>query len=878
MSEWLHQLRLRLRALSRARQLEQDLEDEMAFHLAMREQAMREDGVAAGDARDGARRQFGNTLIVKESLRELWGWGAIDRAWSDVRFGARLALRQRSFTALVVVTLALGIGTTTAMFTIVDAVLLRPFSIPDPERVVIVWETNLERGVTSNVASTANYVEWKKQVASLPQLGAFGERSDNRTDGAAAEQLNGALASASFFDVLAVQPAAGRFFRADEDVPGNRHFVVLGHDYWRRAYGGDPGAVGRTIAINGEAHQILGVMPPMRAPFVADVWRPMAPNVAELDPGNHDILVVGRLAPGQRAEEPEAEIQTIAARLAAAYPQTNAGWSARIEPLYDAVVQASTRRSMLVLMGAVALLLLIACINVANLLLARGTQRQREISTRLALGASRGRVVAQLLSEAGLVSILGAALGLLVAVWSLGLAEWVYPDDIGGTGGLTLNSYALLFAGLVTIATTFVVGIVPALRVSRARFDGSLMGMARTVTDAPGAARMRNSLVVMEIALALVLLVGAGLLIRSVDRLRQEPLGFSPEGVVTAKLGFYSERYQTSLQPYNSFIEGLVTDLESKPGILAAGLSSSIPLAGGYTVMQVRLEGAGPELATGVQADWRVIGGNYLSAMGIPLKAGRAFTAADNRERKVRSTIITESLAERLWPGQDPIGRHILVGDSRRPYEVVGVTTASRLRVLGRSTEPAMYFHYLQFPWASMSLAVRTTGTPRGLDRTIRVAVASLDHEQPVADIRAMPDIVSDAAAAPRMNASLVTVFAVLALTLAGVGIYGLMSYAAAQRTSEIGIRLALGAKPAAMFMLVGLQGLRLGALGLGIGLAGAVAAGQALGVLLYQVSPIDAATYGAVFGIILAVTVAACYVPARRAMRTDASVVLRHE
>jgi putative ABC transport system permease protein len=876
--EWLNALKLRLSAVWRGKQLERDLDDEMAFHLAMREQSLRDHGAAPDEARHRARRQFGNTLIVKESLREQWRWGAIDRVWNDQRFGVRLALRQRSFTAIVVLTLALGIGTTTAMFTIVDAVLLRPFSIPHPERVVVVWETNRERGVTGSVASAANYVDWKQNVSSLPDLGAFGHRSDNRTDGPAAEQLNGALASASFFAVLAVQPAAGRFFRPDEDQPANRHVTILGHEYWRRAFAGDAAAIGRTIAINGEPHEIIGVMPPMRAPFVADLWRPMAPDVADLDRGDHDIIVIGRLAPGQSAEGPEAEIQTVAARLADAYPQTNAGWSARIEPLYDAVVQPSTRRSMLVLMGAVVLLLVIASINVANLLLARGTQRQREISTRLALGASRGRVVAQLLSEAAMVAVVGAALGLLVAVWSLSLAEWIYADDIGGAGGLSLNAPALIFAGLVTVATTIIVGILPALRASRVRFDGGLMGMARTMTDAPGGMRLRNALVVLEIALALVLLVGSGLLIRSIERLRQEPLGFAADGVVTAKLGFYGARYQTSVQPYYTFIEGLVADLESRPGIAAAGLSSSIPLAGGYTVMQVRLKDGGPELAAGVQADWRVIGGNYLTAMRIPLKAGRGFTAADNSERSVRSTIINEPLAEQLWPGQDPIGRQMLVGDSRRPYEVVGVTATSRMRVLGRGAEPAMYFHYRQFSWASMSLAVRTEGSPRAPDRMIRQAVASLDPEQPVADIRTLADIVNDAAAAPRMNAALVTVFAVMALTLAGIGVYGLMSYAAAQRTSEIGVRLALGARPVTMFMLVWLQGLRLGGFGLGLGLFAAIVAGQAIGAMLYQVSPIDPITHGAVFGIILVVVVAASYIPARRAMHTDASVVLRHE
>jgi putative ABC transport system permease protein len=878
MGERWHELWLRVRSAFRAQELDRDLDDEMAFHLAMREQSLREDGVSEAAARDAAKRQFGNTLRVKETLREQWRWGPLDRAWQDARFGFRLARRQRSFTAVVVLTLALGIGSTTAMFTIIDAVLLRPFTVADPDRIVIVWETNRERGRDRSSASVANYVDWQQRFTSFPDLGAFGTRTDNRTDGAAAQQINGGVASPAFFRVLGVQPAAGRFFRPDEARPASSQVAVLGHEYWQREFNGDAGVVGRSIAINGAPYEIVGIMPPMRQPFVAEVWRPMAPIVEELDRGDHDIIVIGRLSPGQGMAQPEAELRAIAENLAAAYPTTNAGWSVRLESLYDAVVEPVTRRSMTLLMGAVAVLLLIVCINVANLMLARGTQRQREISTRLALGASRGRVVAQLLSEAGVLAAFGAVAGLLVAVWALRLAEWVYQDDIGGAAGLTLNSYALLFAGAIAVATTFIVGLVPALRASRARFEGGLMGMARTTTESPSAGRLRRTLVVSEIALALVLLVGAGLLLRSVDRLQREPLGFAPQGVVTAKLGFYSERYQTSLQAYTSFIDGLVTDLEARPGIVAAGMSSSIPFAGGYTVMQVRLDGAGPELAAGVQADWRVIAGNYFGAMGIPLKAGRGFDATDDRERPVRSTIVNEALAERLWPGQDPIGRFMLVSDARRPYEVIGVTRASRMRALGQAAEPTMYFHYRQFPWSSMALAVRADGPPRSLDRMIRSAVAAQDRDVPVAEVREMGDIVSDASASPQLNASVVSVFAVLALTLAGIGIYGLMSYAAAQRTQEIGIRLALGARPVAMFTLVWLQGLRLGALGLAIGIAGALAAGQALGALLYQVSPADPVTYGSVFGLMLSVTLLACYIPARRAMRTDAAIVLRHE
>jgi putative ABC transport system permease protein len=875
--EWLNELRLRVRALWRSRQLDRDLEDEMAFHLEMRERSLRDDGAAADAARAGARRQFGNTLIVKETMRELWRWGAIDRLWQDVRFGIRLAGRQRSFTAIVVATLALGIGSATAMFTIVDAVVLRPFSLPDPDSLVVMREINRERNLDFG-GSAANYVDYEAGATAFAALGAFEMRNDNRTDGAEAERVNGAVASAPLFRALGIQPAAGRFFTDDEDRPANRFVAVLGHEYWRRRFNGDPGAVGRTLVINGEPHSIVGVMPPMRDPFVAELWRPLAADPAALDRGSRNVDVIGRLANGQTLAGAEAQLNVIADRLAAEYPRDNGGFRARLEPLYDAMVKPPTRRAMLVLMGSVSLLLLIACVNVANLMLARGTRRQREVATRLALGASRWRVARQLLVESGIICVIGGGAGLLVAVWSLQLAEWVYPAGIAGQAGLELNGAAVAAAAFLAAGTTLIVGVAPVLQLWRVGNGVNLASATRGVADASRGKSLRYALVVSEIALALVLLVGAGLLLRSVDRLRDEPLGFAPGGVVTARIGLYGQRYEESYAAYAGFVDGLVSGLEERPGIAAAGVSSSIPFGGGYTVMQVRDDGGRPELAAGLQAAWRVIGGNYLAAMGIPLKSGRAFAATDDRNREVRVTIINETLAQRVWPGENPIGRHLIVGDARRPYEVVGVTASSRMTMLGRDPEPAMYFHYLQFPWASLTLAIRTTGSPASLTRAIRATVAGLDREQPVAEIRPMTDLVDDAAAAPRMNASVLAIFAALALTLAAIGVYGVMSYSAAQRSGEIGVRLALGARPIAMFSLIWLHGLRLSALGLGLGLLGAVLLARALGALLYDVSMFDPLTYGAVFSIMLAVTVIACYVPARRAMRVEPSSVLRHE
>jgi putative ABC transport system permease protein len=877
MGAWLNQFKLRLSAMWRGNDLDRDLDDEMAFHLAMREQALRDDGRTPGAARDTARKQFGNTVRVKESMRELWRLSAIDRLWQDLRFGLRLASRQPSFTAIVVATLALGIGATTAMVTIVDAVMLRPFALPDPDRLVVMWDVNPELNVTRFSGSAANYVEFQAGATAFAALGAFEMRNDNRTDGPVAERIKGAVASAPFFRALDVQPTAGRFFLDSEDRAANRFVAVLGHDYWRRSFNGDPAAVGRTVVINGEPHTIVGVMPPMRQPFVAEMWRPLAADPAQLDRGSRDVTVIGRLAEGTSMAEAEAQLRTIASRLAAEYPTDNGGWSARLEPLYDAVVQAPTRRAMLVLMGAVGMLLLIACVNVANLMLARGTRRQREVATRLALGASRWRVARQLLVEAGLLSAMGAAAGLLVAIWSLQTAEWIYPDTIAGGSGLELNGLALSVAALLAIGTTFIVAVAPALQLTRVGKDGSLALATRGVADSARGKTLRYGLVVSEIALALVLLVGAGLLLRSVDRLRAEPLGFAPDGVITAGIGLYGQRYE-SYANYVSFVDGLVTGLEERPAIAAAGISSSIPFGGGYTVMRVRIGGGGPDLAAGVQAAWRVIGGNYLSAMGIPLKAGRPFSAYDDRTREVRVTIINEALAERLWPGQNPLGRHMLVGDARRPYEVVGVTASSRMTVLGRDAEPAMYFHYRQFPWASMSLAVRADGSPAALARTIRGIVSGLDREQPVADIRPMMDLVDEAAATPRMNASVLAIFAALALTLAAIGVYGVISYSAAQRTGEIGVRLALGARPIAMFSLVWLHGLRLSALGIALGLVVAALLARGLGVLLYDVSAFDPPTYAVVLAVMLGVTLMACYVPARRAMQVEPSSVLRHE
>ena len=878
MRETLTQLRLRLTAMLRQRQLDRDLDDEMAFHLAMREQANRAGGLPADEAKLTARKQFGSQARVKESLRELWQWGSVDRAWQDLRFAMRSARREPGFTLVVILTLALGIGASTAMFSIMDAVLLRPIAFAEPDRLVTLWETNRERNIDRFTGSIANYTDWQKDTPAFAELGAFVSRSDNRTDGAQPEQIAGATASSALFRALGVQPVIGRFFRKDEDQPGNRHVAVLGYEYWQRAFNGDRTVLGRAVVVDGEPYIIIGVMPAQRPWIRADIWRPLAPDLANIDRGDHDAIVVGRLAPGESIAKAEGQLRTVAARLAATYPETNKGWSVRAEPLVDTIVVSSTRRGMIILMGAVGLLLLIACVNVANLMLARATGRRREMSTRLALGAARGRVVRQLLTESALLAGAGGAAGLFIAVWGLRLVQWLFPADIPGLIDAEINPYALLFAVCASLLTTVLVGLVPALQLSRVSLQGGLRASARGTTDAPQTRRLRQTLVVAEIALALVLLIGAGLLIRSVDRLKGTPLGFQPEQVLTAKIGLYGEK-ANSLTAYTTFVERLLEDLRGRPGIGSVGVSSSVPFGGGYTSMRAapEVKDGGPALE-GVQTAWRVIGGDYFPAVGITLRAGRFFEHADDRSRATRTTIINDTLAQRLWPGQNPIGRRILVGDSKRPYEVIGVVGQARLTMLGREPEPAMYYHYRQFPWTSLTIAIRAQGDPLSLERTVRAAITSLDPQLPLFEVRTLDDLVDRAAATPQMNAALLALFAALALTLSAIGVYGVMSYSTAQRTGEIALRLALGAHPRDMLKLVWRHGLTLTIVGLTLGSAAALAAGRALTALLYEVSALDPATYLTGLAVMLAVALVACYLPARRAMHTDPVLALRQE
>jgi putative ABC transport system permease protein len=793
----------------------------------------------------------------------------------DARFTVRMLAKSPGFTLVACLTLALGIGANTAIFSVIDAVMLRPFSYPDPGRLVMAWETNPPRDIHTFTCSIENYFSWAAQQTSLEALGAWEQRSDNRTDGETPERIQGFRASSALFRALGVAPAAGRFFLPEEDQPANRFVAVLGYAYWRRSFDSDPGAVGRSVKINGETYTVVGVAPPMRPPLRADVWRPFGVARGASDRGDHSLNVVGRLKPGRSLAQAEAELQGIAARLQQEFPKTNEGWSVRLETMFDAVVAQNTRRALTVLLAAVGLLLLIACANVANLLLARASGRYREVAIRRALGAGRGRIVGQLLTESVLLAALGGIAGVLIAVWGVELLHGL-PADIPGLAEARLDGRVLLFACAVSLLTGVIFGIAPAFQTARGSVYTHLKEGSRSASAPGSRQRLRQFLVAGEIALALVLLSGAGLLLRSFERLQQVRLGFNSENVLTARVGLYDTRYQ-SFDNYVHFFDRLLADLGAVPGVEATGMTSSVPFDGSYTSMNVRLKEGGDLPEAGIQAQWRVAGGDYFQTVHVPLLRGRFFRQQDEDGAPL-VTIISSNLAERLWPGEDPVGRNLLVGDSRRPYEIVGVVGDVRGLRLDHEPAPTMYFHYRQFGWGSIAVTLRTTGDLDTLAGVVRSKVAAIDPEQPVSDIRSMREAVRQAAAEPRVNTGLLGLFAALALVLAGVGIYGVMSYSVEQRTNEIGLRMALGAQTGDVLRLIVGQGLWLVVFGVGAGLLGSIAATRVLGSLLFETSPTDPLTFAVVVVVLSVAALLSCYVPARRAMRVDPMQALRHE
>ena len=799
--------------------------------------------------------------------------------WQDLRYGARMLLKNPGFTSIAVITLALGIGANAAIFSVVNAVLLRPLPFKEPERLIMIRETKIPQFPEFSV-SPGNFLDWKRRNTVFERLVAITAPSFNLIGTGDPEQLSGMRVTEGFLVMLGAKPELGRDFLPEEDQPGRNNVVILSHGLWQRRFGGDPKIINQTITLSGRIYTVIGVMP---ATFSfggreTALWTPMGftPEDAE-NHGGHFLSAIGQLKPGATLEQARSEMSAIAGQLAQEYPDANAGWNVKLLPLQEFIVR-SVETALLVLLGAVAFVLLIACANVANLLLARAAGREKEIAIRTALGAGRARIVRQLLTESALLALAGGVAGLLLAKWGTDLLLKLAPQNLPRMSDVSLDGRALAFTAAVTLLTGLIFGLVPALQASKPNLTETIKDAGgRGATEGGRRQFVRGSLVVLEMASALLLLVGAGLLIKSFWRLQRIDPGFNPNNALTASVTLPSRKYPEENQQ-SAFFQQLLEKVRALPGVQAAGASNVVPLGGDY-VLGFVIEGRPPlPPGAGQSTNYYAVSADYFKAMGIPLLRGRVFTEQDTRN-STRVAVISESMAKRVFPNEDPIGKRIHVTNGPTVFrEIVGIVGDVKHYGLDQDTTLQTYEPYTQQPFSSMTLVVRTAGDPTNLTSAIRNQVLSIDKEQPVSGVRTLEQRVSTSIAQQRFSMLLLGVFAAVAMVLAAVGIYGVLSYAAAQRTHEIGIRMALGARAGNVLKMVIGQGMKLALAGVALGSGAALALTQLMKRLLFGVTAADPMTYVVIALSLTLVALFACWIPARRAAKVDPMVALRVE
>ena len=803
---------------------------------------------------------------------------------NDLRYAARMMGKNPGFTLIAVITLALGIGANTAIFTVVNAVLLRPLGFHDPSRLVIVAEKSPYPTITT---SYENYVDWRAQSQSFESMEGTRGATIALTGAGDPERLNSRYATAGLFPLLGVDAVVGRTFRAEEDAAGGAPVVLLSYGLWQRRFGGAADAVGKSITLDSRPYTIVGVLPKgFELLQPADVFLPFTPWAKTLPDDRNwhpGIYAVARLKPGVTREQARTEMVGITKRLENQYPEYNTGISAEVVGLQDRLVQ-NVRPALLLLLGAVSFVLLIACVNVANLLLARAASRGREIAIRTSMGASRWRIVRGLLTESVLIAVTGGALGLLVASAALGPLLHMAEGSVPQIFSVGLDRSVLLFTLVVSVLTGLVFGIVPALRTGKIDLRETLNEGSRGSTTGRGHHRILGALVATEIAVALLLLIGSGLLLRSFSRLQEVSPGFQPDHLLVADLPLSQNAYAKPELRYE-FFDRLVERAKTLPGVKSAGAASFLPVSGGGSLIQFNIEGRPPKTPHDyVAAGYRTVTPQYMETMGVPLLQGRNIAAGDV-EKAPAVVVINASMARTYFPGENPLGKRMQIGatpDKDVPYmEIVGVV-GDVLQGLDTDAKAEMYLPYRQadtvLPVFQLSVVLRTSGDPRLQTAALRSAVREIDPNQPVVKIRTMEENMATSVTEPRFRTWLIGIFAALALVLAAVGIYGVMSYSVNQRTNEMGIRVTLGAQPNDVFRIVVGEGLRLALIGVGVGLIGALAATRVLRTFLYGVSAIDPVTFAVTAALLTLVAVAACYFPARRATRVDPMVALRYE
>jgi putative ABC transport system permease protein len=800
--------------------------------------------------------------------------------FSDLRYAFRALLKSPGFTAVAVITLALGIGACTAIFSVVIGVLLRPLDFPQPERILVIRESQLPQYPEFSV-SPPDFIDWQQQAKSFASLAAYTGAPLNLTGDAEPLRLIGVKATAHYFEVYGIKPVVGRVFSPEEDTVGKDHVVVVSHAFWQRVLGGGTDVIGRTLQLNGEPFSVIGVVPPgFGQQSKVDAWLPMAFTGTETDNknrGSHYVSVVGRLAPGASAQQADAELKLIAAQIARQYPDSNKGWSAFATPLLDYSVR-DVRSVLYTLLGAVGCVLLIACANIANLLLARATARHREISIRSALGAGRSRLIRQLLTESVLLAVLGGIGGLLLARWGLDALLSFAPANLPRAAEIRMDGTVLAVALALSAVTGIVFGLAPAWLAAQTNVNEALKQGSRGSTEGGARGRLRGTLVIVEVAAAFVLLVGAGLLIRSFAALAHVDPGFTAQDATVVRLTLPEKKYATPAKQLE-FANALTARLRELPGVKSVGVTHTLPLAGDW-VEGVEIEGE-PKTSSADLAgvNYYGVSADYFHAMGTRLIQGRAFTDRD-APQSPRVSIVNETFVKRYFPHTNPIGRRISVTvDPETTWrEIVGVVADIAQYGVDQVAPCQVYDPFAQHPQSSLNFVVRHGGSPAAFLNALRPAVYSVDKDQPIGRVQPLTEIVAGTIARQRFAMMLLTVFSLVALLIAAVGIYGVMAYNVTQRTSELGIRMALGAQPSDVLRLVFSQGGRLIGLGLILGLVLALAGGRALESMLFATSTFDPLTLIGITALLAIVASIACLVPARRATRVDPVVALRNE
>ena len=876
--KWLNILAARLRALVRRDAVLNDIDEEMRAHLEMEIEANRELGMTPDEARISAAKSFGNVGSVRDLAYEVRGGGFMETLWQDLRYSGRMLVKYPGFTLIAVLTLGLGIGANTAIFSIVNAVLLRPFPYHAPEQLVTLGEF-----VPRGSVSYPNFVDWRAQSTVFDSVSAVrSNESYNFTGAGEPERLQGRLVSAGFFTLLGTKPLLGRDFAAEDDRPGANPTVVLSYPFWSRRFGNDPGIIGKQITLNNQSHTVIGVSQPnFQYGLDADVTIPIGLSAERFkargsDPG---ISAVARLKPNVSQQQAQTETEMVYARMEQQYPATNTGRRGHLLSLHETFV-GDVRQPLLILLGAVGLVLLIACANVANLLLVRASTRKREMSVRVALGANRSRIIRQLLTESLMLAAIGAALGILIAHWGTSFIAHQLPGSIPRLSEANVDWRVLVFTLGVSLVTGLLFGLAPALQATRLNLTETLKEGDRGSSG--GRQRLRSLLVISEIALTLTLLVGAGLLIQSFRRVLQVDPGFEAENLLTMQVSVNNpDGHQVA-----SFFNQLQENVRKLPGVRSVAISNGLPLVGANHPTFFIEGRPAPEKGKETGAIRYTVSPDYFQTMGIDVLKGRVFTAQDTPATPL-TVVIDEALAKH-FANEDPIGKRISQSSSGTPaYEIVGVVRhVEQYNLEGQAAQtPQFYLNFNQIPperlpgnTRRINLLTRTDVEPMSLTAAVRGQIAALNKDQPVFNVRTMDEIVAESVAPRRFSMTLLAVFAVVALALASIGIYGMMSYAVAQRTREIGLRMTLGAQTGNVLRLVIGHGMKLALAGVVLGLIASFALTRTMNNLLFGVSATDPVTFAGIAFLLALVALLACWVPARRATKVDPIVALRYE